>query len=98
MFIAEVIEPLKSILPKIKNNPIYLTLDIDVVDPGFAPGTGTPESGGCTAKEILEAMHLLKDYNVIGFDLVEVSPTVDTSDITSVLASKIIREAILSFM
>lgn len=75
--------------------PCYVTLDIDVVDPAFAPGTGTPEPGGCSSLEILDAMRLLGQANIIGFDLVEVSPTWDASDITSLLAAKIIREMLL---
>ncbi len=75
--------------------PCYITLDIDVVDPAFAPGTGTPEPGGCSSLEILEAMRILGKCNIVGFDLVEVAPPWDSSDITSLLAAKIIREMLL---
>lgn len=98
MYLYDVLEPMKEVLPEIKGRPIYVTLDIDVVDPAYAPGTGTPEPGGISSKEIISAMHLLRNYNVIGMDLVEVSPINDCSDITSMLAAKIIREAIISFM
>ncbi|MDI6605166.1 MAG: agmatinase [Thermoanaerobacteraceae bacterium] len=98
MFLFEVIEPLKMVLNDIKNKPIYITFDIDVLDPAYAPGTGTPEPGGITSKEALEAIHILKDMNVVGMDLVEVSPDYDHSGITSILAAKLIREAILSFL
>jgi len=97
MFLYEVVEPLKNVMKEIKENFIYITFDIDVLDPAFAPGTGTPEPGGITAKEALEAIHLLKDFNVIGMDLVEVSPPYDVAGITSILAAKLVREAILSF-
>lgn len=82
-------------LTVIRDLPCYITLDIDVVDPAFAPGTGTPEPGGCSSLEILEAVRLLGQANIIGFDLVEVSPPLDTGDITSLLAAKIIREMML---
>ncbi|WP_407638227.1 agmatinase [Caldanaerobius polysaccharolyticus] len=98
MFLFDVYQPLKSVLGDLKKRPIYITLDIDVVDPAFAPGTGTPEPGGVDSREMFKAIHLLKECDVIGFDLVEVSPINDCSDITSILAAKIIREAILSFM
>lgn len=81
----------------IGDHPLHITLDIDAVDPAFAPGTGTPEPGGCTAAEILEAIHRLGVANVVGFDLVEVSPAYDPSERTTVLAAKILREAILSY-
>ncbi|AEF17260.1 MULTISPECIES: agmatinase [Thermoanaerobacterium] len=98
MFLYDVVEPLKSILDNIKSKPIYITWDIDVLDPAFAPGTGTPEPGGITSKEALSAIHMLKDLNVVGMDLVEVSPDYDHSGITSILAAKLIRESILSFL
>jgi agmatinase len=67
------------------------------VDPAYAPGTGTPEAGGCSSREIIEAIHELGAANIVGFDLVEVSPATDQSERTSLLAAKIIREAILAF-
>jgi len=94
----EVVYPLCSIIDDIRNRPIYITLDIDVVDPSCAPGTGTPEFGGISSKEILETIYILKDLNVVGMDIVEVSPPYDLSDMTSILAAKIIRESILSFL
>lgn len=97
MFLYEVVEPLKGVIDDIKDYPIYISWDIDVVDPAFAPGTGTPEPGGITTKEALEAIHILKDLNVVGMDLVEVSPSHDIAGITSILAAKLIRESILSF-
>jgi agmatinase len=94
----EVLEPLKAVMSELKGKPIYVTLDIDVVDPAFAPGTGTQEAGGCTSKEIIKAIHTLGELNVVGFDLVEVSPTMDSSERTALLGAKIVREAILSFI
>lgn len=98
LYPLELLEPLKEILPELKGNPVYLTLDIDVVDPAFAPGTGTPEPGGCSSKEIIEAVHLLSELDVVGFDLVEVSPQLDISERTAILAAKIVREGILTLV
>jgi agmatinase len=97
MFIDRVIEPLKQVIPTLGQRPVYVSLDIDVVDPAYAPGTGTPEAGGCSSREIIEAIHELGAANIVGFDLVEVSPATDQSERTSLLAAKIIREAILAF-
>lgn len=96
-YIDKVIEPLQKVIPQLGDRPVYVTLDIDVVDPAYAPGTGTPEAGGCSSREIIQAIHELGVTNVVGFDLVEVSPMTDQSERTALLAAKIIREAILSF-
>ncbi len=86
------IKEARKALEKIKNKPIYLTLDIDVVDPAFAPGTGTPEPGGITPRELFDFLISLKDFNIISTDIVEVSPPNDVSDITSILGAKLVRE------
>lgn len=96
-FPHEVLGPLCSVLPELRDRPVYVTLDIDVIDPGFAPGVGTPEPGGCTPQQITEALHLLAPVRVVGFDLVEVCPPAEAGVTTSVLAAKLVREAILSF-
>ncbi|UOF91631.1 agmatinase [Fodinisporobacter ferrooxydans] len=93
-----VLEPLKQRIEELKGRPVYVTIDIDVVDPAFAPGTGTAEAGGITSAEVLQAVHLMKQLNVVGFDLVEVAPVLDPTEQTQILASKIIREALLSFI
>lgn len=93
----EVIEHLKDVVSLIGDSPVYVTLDIDVVDPAYADGTSTPEPGGCTSSEIIKAVSLLKELNVIGFDLVEVSPQVDASNKTAILAAKLVREAMLTW-
>ncbi len=94
-FPFSVFEPLKNVVGEIGERPVHVTLDIDVVDPAFANGTGTPEPGGITSRELLEALMLLKSLNIKGFDIVEVSPALDLSDRTALLAAKIIREVIL---
>lgn len=96
-FLDRVVEPLTESLPHLQGRPVYVTLDIDVIDPSFAPGTGTPEPGGCSSREMITAIHLLGDLNVVGFDLVEVSPVYDPSERTALLAAKLVREAIMSF-
>jgi len=97
LFVDKVLEPLQEVRLQLGKRPVYVSLDIDVVDPAYAPGTGTPEPGGCSAVEILRAIHLLDGLNIVGFDLVEVSPVYDQNDRTSLLAAKIVREAILCF-
>lgn len=97
IYVGEVLEPLRRVVPVLAGRPVYVSLDIDVVDPAYAPGTGTVEPGGCTSHEILQAIHLLNKANIIGFDIVEVSPVFDQSERTALLAAKLIREAILSF-
>ncbi|HBT47237.1 MAG TPA: agmatinase [Peptococcaceae bacterium] len=96
-FLDKILEPLTRLVPHLTGRPLYLSVDIDVIDPAFAPGTGTPEPGGCRPQEIFEAIYSLKGSRVVAMDLVEVCPPHDCGDITSVLAAKIVREAVLCF-
>jgi agmatinase len=74
---------------------IYLSVDIDVVDPGMAPGTGTPEAGGLLARELLRAVRqIVGAVELAGMDVVEVSPPYDTAEITAILAHRVVMEAI----
>lgn len=102
MYIAkfEVLEPLKEILPKLAGRPVYITIDIDVLDPAHAPGTGTVDAGGITSKELLASIHEIarSDIHVVGADLVEVAPVYDHSEQTANTASKFIREMILGWV
>ena len=75
-----------------RNKPVYITLDIDCVDPAYAPGTGTPQVGGFTSMQILELVRELKGLPIVGCDLVEVSPPYDTGEITSLLAANLLYE------
>lgn len=97
MYKNKVIEPLSETISVLKDRPVYVSLDIDVVEPAYAPGTGTAEPGGCSSQEILQAVYLLGELNVVGFDLVEVNPLYDPSERTALLAAKLVRDAILSF-
>ena len=72
--------------------PVYVTVDIDSADPVFAPGTGTPEVGGLTSYQLLQLVRGLHGLDLIGFDLVEVSPPFDHGEITAILASNIVFE------
>lgn len=82
------------------HKPLYVTIDIDVIDPAFAPGVGTPEPCGFSTKELLNSLYGLKELrdDIIGFDVVEFSPVYDVDGITSVAAAKIVREMILMIL
>ena len=74
---------------------VFLSVDIDVCDPGHAPGTGTPEPGGLTARELLDAVRRIAyELPVVGMDVVEVSPPYDHAEITSFLANRVVLEAL----
>jgi agmatinase len=85
------------VLKKFRGKPVYFTLDIDVVDPAFAPGTGTPQVGGLSSAQILDLVRCLKGQNLVGCDLVEVSPPYDNGEITSLLAANLLYEMICLF-
>jgi agmatinase len=89
MGIPKVLETIHSTMGK---RPVYVSLDIDAVDPAFAPGTGTPEVGGFTSYDILRLVRGLDGLNLVGFDLVEVAPPYDPSGITSILAANLVFE------
>ena len=88
------VEPLKKYLKKFGARPVYVTLDIDVVDPAFAPGTGTPQVGGLFSAQILDLVRSLRGLNLVGADVVEVSPPYDSGEITSLLAANLLYELI----
>ena len=83
---------LNEVRSRIGTRATYVTLDIDAVDPAFAPGTGTPEVGGFSSYEILRLVRGLRGLNLVGFDLVEVSPPFDSANITAILASNLVFE------
>jgi guanidinobutyrase len=76
----------------IGNRPVYVTYDIDSLDPAYAPGTGTPEIGGLTTPQALELIRSLKGLNIVGCDLVEVSPPYDASGNTALTAANLLYE------
>jgi agmatinase len=79
-------------LKPLKDRKVYFSLDIDVVDPAFAPGTGTPQVGGLSSVQILDVVRALAGLNFVGCDLVEVSPEYDSAEITSLLAANLLFE------
>jgi guanidinobutyrase / D-arginase len=84
--VDEVVEALRD---RIGSRPLYVSVDIDVLDPAHAPGTGTPEAGGLTSRELLEILRGLAGANLVAADVVEVAPAYDHADITSVAASHV---------
>jgi agmatinase len=76
------------------DRPVYVTFDIDAVDPAFAPGTGTPVPGGLTALEALRLVRGLAGRNLVGMDVVEVCPSLDHADITCHLAAHLLYEGL----
>ena len=85
---------IKLVKERVGNGPAYLTFDIDFLDPAYAPGTGTPEAGGFTGYESIRFIRGLKNIDFIGFDLVEVMPGYDPTQMTCLLAANIIYEFI----
>lgn len=87
---------LAEVIEKIKNYPVYITVDLDVLDPSVFPGTGTPEPGGITYKELLDAFQeFLNLNNIVGADIVELSPHYDASGASTAVACKTLREMVL---
>jgi agmatinase len=89
MGIPEVVEAIRD---AVGDRPAYVSLDIDSVDPAYAPGTGTPEVGGFTSYQMLQLVRGLRGLNLVGYDLVEVSPPYDHGDITAILAANLTFE------
>ena len=87
----------KKALGKFRGRPVYVTLDIDVVDPAFAPGTGTPQVGGLSSAQVLELVRALAGEKIVGADVVEVSPPYDSAEITSLLAANLMYELLCLF-
>ena len=81
------LEIIERIRTRVGDAPLYISIDIDVLDPAHAPGTGTPEAGGLTSRELLELLRGLRDTNLVGADVVEVSPAYDHASITAVAAA-----------
>ncbi|GAA1947137.1 agmatinase [Nocardioides panacihumi] len=84
-----VVEVVDRVRQRIGDRPLYVSIDIDVLDPAHAPGTGTPEAGGMTSRELLEILRGLQGLNLVGADVVEVSPPYDHAEITGIAASHV---------
>ena len=79
---------------RVGDTALYVSIDIDVLDPAFAPGTGTPEAGGLSSRELLAILRGINNLNIIGADIVEVAPVYDHAEITSIAASHLAYEFI----
>ncbi|EJC98717.1 Arginase/deacetylase, partial [Fomitiporia mediterranea MF3/22] len=85
-------EIIRRIRTRVGDTPVYLSLDIDVLDPGIAPATGTPEAGGWTMREVKRIIRGLAGLNFVGADVVEVSPSYDHAEITGIAAADIVHD------
>ncbi len=83
---------IESVRERVGDAPVYLSIDIDVLDPGFAPATGTPEAGGLTSRELLAIVRGFDGANVVAGDIVEVSPAYDHAEITAIAAANLAYE------
>lgn len=81
---------------KVQKLPVYFTLDLDVLDPAYLPGTGTPEPGGVTYLDLQNKIYQMAGLNVVGLDIMELSPPYDESGVSTVLACKLLREILLA--
>jgi len=96
-FHAGGLAPVRNELAAFRGKPVYVTLDIDCVDPAFAPGTGTPQVAGFTSYQIIELVRALQGLQIVACDLVEVSPPYDNGEITSLLAANLLFEMLCLF-
>ena len=87
-----------QIAKSLAGKPVYLTIDMDVLDPSVFPGTGTPEAGGVTFQQLLQAILAIRDLNIVGCDLNELSPPYDAGGISTAVALKVLRELLLSIL
>ncbi len=91
------VEAVRGLVPELTRHPLYVTIDVDVLDPSEAPGTGAPEPCGLRADELIEIIRLLEPCRIVGTDLTEVAQAFDPSGRTAITASWILREAILTW-
>jgi agmatinase len=88
---------LRILVRRLRNRPVYISLDLDVIDPSLLPGVGTPEPGGLTFQGFTSLVKELQPLHVVGFDIVELAPDYDPTQVSSLTASVILREMILAF-
>jgi agmatinase len=91
------VQVVRRLVPELATHPLYVTIDVDVLDPSEAPGTGSPEPGGLRVPELIDIVRLLAGCRVIGGDLVEVAHAWDPTGRTGIAASWVIREALLGW-
>ena len=87
---------LEEVIKKLADKPVYFTLDLDVLDPSVFCGTGTPEAGGITFMDLLNAIIKIGNLNIVGADVNELSPVYDQSGASTAVACKVLRELLLS--
>jgi agmatinase len=80
---------IEAVAARVGDRPVYVSVDIDVLDPAFAPGTGTPEAGGLTSRELLAVLRSLANLNLVGADIVEVAPAYDHAQVTGIAAAHV---------
>ena len=80
---------IEAVASRVGDRPVYVSIDIDVLDPAFAPGTGTPEAGGLTSRELLAVLRSFARMNLVGADIVEVAPAYDHAQITGIAAAHV---------
>jgi len=86
---------LEAVVEKLKGKPVYFTIDLDVLDPSVFPGTGTPEAGGVTFLQLLDAILKVGELDIVGCDINELSPLLDASGASTAVALKVMRELLL---
>ena len=87
---------LEEVIDKLEGKPVYFTIDLDVLDPSVFPGTGTPEAGGVSFMELLQAILQVSELNIVGCDINELSPIYDQSGVSTAVACKVLRELLLA--
>ncbi len=92
------LDGLSEALSEIGSDPIYFTIDLDCLDPAYFSGTGTPEAGGISFTELLDAIREVCGHNVVGADINELAPMLDASGASTALACKVLRELIISLL
>ncbi|MGP4055921.1 agmatinase [Mycobacterium sp. 4D054] len=85
---------IERVLDRVGNHPVYVSIDIDVLDPAFAPGTGTPEIGGMSSRELVAVLRAMRALNIVGADVVEVAPSYDHAEVTAVAGANLAYELI----
>ena len=87
---------LDGVIERLKGKPVYFTIDLDVLDPSVFPGTGTPEAGGVSFTELLDALLKVSKLNIVGMDINELSPMLDASGASTAVALKVMRELLIA--
>lgn len=85
---------IERIRDRVGDQPVYVSIDIDVLDPAFAPGTGTPEIGGMTSRELVAVLRAMRGLQIVGADVVEVAPAYDSGDVTAVAGANLAYELV----